>query len=115
MVAYCSSTRRIAFGGKNGNCVVHDLRATKAQVRYRESVRDALGCEATVPLADAARALVPGRRAGVLGRREDARVVRRPGGQDQRVADDAELSGRSFLFSKIEISFLVFLIDGFSR
>nr|CDJ83842.1 WD40 repeat domain containing protein [Haemonchus contortus] len=30
MVAYCSSTRRIAFGGKNGTCVVHELRAAKA-------------------------------------------------------------------------------------
>ncbi|CAI5446025.1 unnamed protein product [Caenorhabditis angaria] len=29
MVAYCSSTRRIAFGGINGTCVVHELRATK--------------------------------------------------------------------------------------
>ncbi|PIC38642.1 hypothetical protein B9Z55_010589 [Caenorhabditis nigoni] len=29
MVAYCSSTKRIAFGGKNGTCVVHELRATK--------------------------------------------------------------------------------------
>ncbi|KAL6725465.1 hypothetical protein Aduo_007515 [Ancylostoma duodenale] len=30
MVAYCASTRRIAFGGKNGTCVVHELRAAKA-------------------------------------------------------------------------------------
>ncbi|KAK6034593.1 hypothetical protein COOONC_27897 [Cooperia oncophora] len=30
MVAYCPSTRRIAFGGKNGSCVVHELRAAKA-------------------------------------------------------------------------------------
>lgn len=29
MVAYCSSSKRIAFGGKNGTCVVHELRATK--------------------------------------------------------------------------------------
>lgn len=32
MVAYCASTRRIAFGGKNGTCVVHELRAAKAHV-----------------------------------------------------------------------------------
>ncbi|CAJ0597261.1 unnamed protein product [Cylicocyclus nassatus] len=30
MVAYCAPTRRIAFGGKNGTCVVHELRAAKA-------------------------------------------------------------------------------------
>lgn len=30
MVAYCAATRRIAFGGKNGTCVVHELRAAKA-------------------------------------------------------------------------------------
>ncbi|KJH46425.1 WD domain, G-beta repeat protein [Dictyocaulus viviparus] len=30
MVAYCASTRRIAFGGKNGICMVHELRAAKA-------------------------------------------------------------------------------------
>ncbi|CAD6188336.1 unnamed protein product [Caenorhabditis auriculariae] len=29
MVAYCSSTRRIAFGGRNGTCIVHELRAAK--------------------------------------------------------------------------------------
>ncbi|KAF1761406.1 hypothetical protein GCK72_009662 [Caenorhabditis remanei] len=29
MVAYCSSSKRIAFGGKNGTCVVHELRASK--------------------------------------------------------------------------------------
>ncbi|CAB3403143.1 unnamed protein product [Caenorhabditis bovis] len=29
MVAYCSATRKIAFGGVNGTCVVHELRATK--------------------------------------------------------------------------------------
>ncbi|KAI6240020.1 hypothetical protein M3Y99_00485600 [Aphelenchoides fujianensis] len=31
MISYCASTRRIAFGGKNGAIVVHDLRASKAQ------------------------------------------------------------------------------------
>ncbi|VBB32022.1 unnamed protein product, partial [Acanthocheilonema viteae] len=31
MVAYCPNTRRIAFGGKNGTVVVHELRAAKAQ------------------------------------------------------------------------------------
>ncbi|CAD5215974.1 unnamed protein product [Bursaphelenchus okinawaensis] len=31
MVGYCSSTRRVAFGGKNGSVVVHDLKAAKAQ------------------------------------------------------------------------------------
>lgn len=34
MVAYCSSTRRIAFGGKNGVIIVHELRASKAQVVF---------------------------------------------------------------------------------
>ncbi|CAI4229926.1 unnamed protein product [Auanema sp. JU1783] len=29
MVSYCSVTRRIAFGGSNGYCVVHELRASK--------------------------------------------------------------------------------------
>lgn len=29
MVAYCSTSKRVAFGGKNGTCVVHELRATK--------------------------------------------------------------------------------------
>lgn len=33
MVSYCASSRRIAFGGKNGTVVVHDLRATRTQVR----------------------------------------------------------------------------------
>lgn len=32
MVAYCAATRRIAFGGKNGTIIVHELRASKAQV-----------------------------------------------------------------------------------
>lgn len=32
MVAYCAATRRIAFGGKNGVIIVHELRASKAQV-----------------------------------------------------------------------------------
>ncbi|TKR76232.1 hypothetical protein L596_017399 [Steinernema carpocapsae] len=32
MVAYCPQTRRIAFGGKNGSVVVHDLRQSKAQI-----------------------------------------------------------------------------------
>nr|CTP81986.1 BMA-RBC-2 [Brugia malayi] len=31
MVAYCPNTRRIAFGGRNGTVVVHELRAAKAQ------------------------------------------------------------------------------------
>lgn len=31
MVAYCGSTRRLAFGGKNGVIVIHELRASKAQ------------------------------------------------------------------------------------
>ncbi|VDK82216.1 unnamed protein product [Litomosoides sigmodontis] len=31
MVAYCPNTRRIAFGGRNGTVVVHELRAGKAQ------------------------------------------------------------------------------------
>ncbi|KAI6215429.1 hypothetical protein M3Y94_00384300 [Aphelenchoides besseyi] len=31
MISYCSATRRVAFGGKNGSIVVHDLRASKAQ------------------------------------------------------------------------------------
>ncbi|CAG9537565.1 unnamed protein product [Cercopithifilaria johnstoni] len=31
MVAYCPNTRRIAFGGRNGTIVVHELRAAKAQ------------------------------------------------------------------------------------
>ncbi|VDM73505.1 unnamed protein product [Strongylus vulgaris] len=34
MVAYCASTRRIAFGGKNGTCIVHELRAAKAHVGF---------------------------------------------------------------------------------
>lgn len=32
MVAYCAATRRIAFGGKNGVIIVHELRTSKAQV-----------------------------------------------------------------------------------
>ncbi|KAK0414604.1 hypothetical protein QR680_011521 [Steinernema hermaphroditum] len=32
MVGYCPQTRRIAFGGKNGSVVVHELRASKAQI-----------------------------------------------------------------------------------
>jgi hypothetical protein len=32
MVAYCPATRRLAFGGKNGVIVIHELRASKAQV-----------------------------------------------------------------------------------
>uniref|UniRef100_A0A183BNY2 WD_REPEATS_REGION domain-containing protein n=1 Tax=Globodera pallida TaxID=36090 RepID=A0A183BNY2_GLOPA len=31
MVAYCPNTRRLAFGGKNGAIIVHELRASKAQ------------------------------------------------------------------------------------
>lgn len=31
MVAYCANSRRIAFGGKNGSVVLHELRAGKAQ------------------------------------------------------------------------------------
>uniref|UniRef100_A0A1I7SSR8 WD repeat-containing protein 7 n=1 Tax=Bursaphelenchus xylophilus TaxID=6326 RepID=A0A1I7SSR8_BURXY len=31
MVGYCGATRRVAFGGKNGSIVVHDLKAAKAQ------------------------------------------------------------------------------------
>jgi hypothetical protein len=31
MIAYCTATRRIAFGGKNGAIVVHELKASKAQ------------------------------------------------------------------------------------
>ncbi|KAM3722834.1 WD repeat-containing protein [Dirofilaria immitis] len=31
MVAYCPNTRRIAFGGRNGTVVVHELRAAKSQ------------------------------------------------------------------------------------
>jgi WD40 repeat protein len=31
MIAYCAATRRIAFGGRNGTIVVHELRALKAQ------------------------------------------------------------------------------------
>uniref|UniRef100_A0A1I7VUD3 WD_REPEATS_REGION domain-containing protein n=1 Tax=Loa loa TaxID=7209 RepID=A0A1I7VUD3_LOALO len=31
MVAYCPNTRRIAFGGRTGTVVVHELRAAKAQ------------------------------------------------------------------------------------
>jgi WD repeat-containing protein 7 len=31
MVAYCPTTRRIAFGGKNGTIVIHELKASKAQ------------------------------------------------------------------------------------
>uniref|UniRef100_A0A0N4ZTC0 WD_REPEATS_REGION domain-containing protein n=1 Tax=Parastrongyloides trichosuri TaxID=131310 RepID=A0A0N4ZTC0_PARTI len=31
MVAYCPVSRRVAFGGKNGKVVVHDLKSTKAQ------------------------------------------------------------------------------------
>lgn len=30
MVAYCPTTRRIAFGGKNGTIVIHELKASKA-------------------------------------------------------------------------------------
>lgn len=32
MVGYCANTRRIAFGGRNGTIVVHELRAAKSQV-----------------------------------------------------------------------------------
>uniref|UniRef100_A0A183UV28 WD_REPEATS_REGION domain-containing protein n=1 Tax=Toxocara canis TaxID=6265 RepID=A0A183UV28_TOXCA len=31
MVAYCANTRRLAFGGRNGTVVLHELRAAKAQ------------------------------------------------------------------------------------
>ncbi|VDK17340.1 unnamed protein product [Anisakis simplex] len=31
MVGYCANTRRIAFGGRNGSVVVHELRAAKSQ------------------------------------------------------------------------------------
>lgn len=31
MIGYCPATRRIAFGGKNGSIVVHDLKSSKAQ------------------------------------------------------------------------------------
>lgn len=31
MVAYCANTRRIAFGGRNGSVVVHELRTAKTQ------------------------------------------------------------------------------------
>uniref|UniRef100_A0A914VJQ1 Anaphase-promoting complex subunit 4 WD40 domain-containing protein n=1 Tax=Plectus sambesii TaxID=2011161 RepID=A0A914VJQ1_9BILA len=31
MVAYCPNSRRIAFGGKTGVVVIHELRAGKAQ------------------------------------------------------------------------------------
>ncbi|CAJ0578746.1 unnamed protein product, partial [Mesorhabditis spiculigera] len=31
MVSYCPTSRRIAFGGRNGACVVHELRPGKAQ------------------------------------------------------------------------------------
>uniref|UniRef100_A0A915Q1S3 Anaphase-promoting complex subunit 4 WD40 domain-containing protein n=1 Tax=Setaria digitata TaxID=48799 RepID=A0A915Q1S3_9BILA len=34
MVAYCPNTRRIAFGGRNGTVVVHELRAAKAQILH---------------------------------------------------------------------------------
>uniref|UniRef100_A0A8R1DZA5 WD_REPEATS_REGION domain-containing protein n=1 Tax=Caenorhabditis japonica TaxID=281687 RepID=A0A8R1DZA5_CAEJA len=36
MVAYCSHTKKIAFGGKNGTCVVHELRATKTHANGKE-------------------------------------------------------------------------------
>uniref|UniRef100_A0AC35TK21 ANAPC4_WD40 domain-containing protein n=1 Tax=Rhabditophanes sp. KR3021 TaxID=114890 RepID=A0AC35TK21_9BILA len=32
MVAYCSTSRRIAIGGANGKLVIHDLKSSKAQV-----------------------------------------------------------------------------------
>ncbi|CAJ0941220.1 unnamed protein product, partial [Mesorhabditis belari] len=31
MIGYCATTRRIAFGGRNGICIVHELRSAKAQ------------------------------------------------------------------------------------
>lgn len=34
MISYCPATRRIAFGGKNGTVVVHDLKASKSQVNF---------------------------------------------------------------------------------
>ncbi|GMS89618.1 hypothetical protein PENTCL1PPCAC_11793, partial [Pristionchus entomophagus] len=37
MVSYCASSRRIAFGGKNGTVVVHDLRATRTQNLHAHS------------------------------------------------------------------------------
>ncbi|GMT20536.1 hypothetical protein PFISCL1PPCAC_11833 [Pristionchus fissidentatus] len=37
MVSYCPSSRRIAFGGKNGAVVVHDLRATRTQNLHAHS------------------------------------------------------------------------------
>lgn len=38
MVAYCPNTRRLAFGGKNGAIIVHELRASKAQVRLEMEI-----------------------------------------------------------------------------
>uniref|UniRef100_A0A0N5A9D2 WD_REPEATS_REGION domain-containing protein n=1 Tax=Syphacia muris TaxID=451379 RepID=A0A0N5A9D2_9BILA len=38
MVAYCANTRRIAFGGRNGAVVVHELRASKTLQAHQSAV-----------------------------------------------------------------------------